>query len=166
MDLVLPKSLRPALKTPFGVLVPDLKKAGKLLSSDYIISVGDKVSDALLKMGVEPAVCIFDGKTRRDEIGVSPAIKKYAARGMRVKNPPGTITTEAQKALEEAIKSGEKTKIMVEGEEDLLTLVAVSLAPENALVIYGQPDAGAVIIKVGEKTRKKIDKILEEMKSK
>ena len=166
MDLVLPKRLRAALKEPFGELVPDLKKAREHLSSGYIISVGDKVTQTLINMGVSPDICVYDGKTKRNEIGISQAIKDYAAAEIQIKNPAGTITAGAQKALHDAINSGKKTKIQIDGEEDLLTLIAVKLAPEKALVIYGQPDMGAVIIKVEEKTRKKIEKILEEMRIK
>lgn len=166
MDLVLPERLRPALKKPFGELVPDLAGSRAALGSKYIIAVGDKVTETLLSMGVTPAVCLYDGKTRRKDIGVAPAIKEYNAREIRVRNPAGAISAEALRAIEDAIRSKEKTRILVDGEEDLLTLAAVKLAPENAIVIYGQPDAGAVLIKIEEKTRKKIEEILEEMKPK
>ena len=37
---------------------------------------------------------------------------------------------------------------MVDGEEDLLALVAVLYAPQNSFVVYGQPHCGIVFVKV------------------
>lgn len=166
MDLVLPERLRPALKQPIGLLVPDLSKAREHLSAKCIISVGDKVTDALLSMGVSPNVCVYDGRTKRNDIGISKEITAYNARELRVKNPPGTISAEAKKTLCAAIISGRRTRIMVDGEEDLLTLVAVSCAPIGAIVVYGQPDEGAVVIKIDESIKQRIEKILDEMRTK
>ena len=57
-------------------------------------------------------------------------------------NPQGTITKEAVAAIKEAIDKNEHTHIVVDGEEDLLTLIAVLYAPENSFVVYGQPHTG------------------------
>ncbi len=55
--------------------------------------------------------------------------------------------------------------MVVDGEEDLLTLVAVLCAPENSLVVYGQPHEGIVVVKVTEKTKRKIRRIVEAMET-
>jgi uncharacterized protein (UPF0218 family) len=52
---------------------------------------------------------------------------------------------------------------MVDGEEDLLALVAVLSAPEDALVVYGQPHVGIVVVKVTEETREKMRHIVDAM---
>jgi len=52
---------------------------------------------------------------------------------------------------------------MVDGEEDLLTLVVVLSAPEDALVVYGQPHRGIVVVKVTEETREKMWRIVDAM---
>jgi len=52
---------------------------------------------------------------------------------------------------------------LVEGEEDLLTIVAVLCAPENSLVVYGQPHEGIVVVKVTEKTRETMRHIVDAM---
>ena len=49
-----------------------------------------------------------------------------------VANPQGTITEEAIAAIKAALETNEHTHIVVEGEEDLLTLIAVLYAPENS----------------------------------
>jgi hypothetical protein len=54
---------------------------------------------------------------------------------------------------------------VVEGEEDLLTLVAVVEAPENSLVVYGQPREGLVVVKVDEKIKKRVKEIVDSMES-
>ena len=59
-----------------------------------------------------------------------------------VDNPQGTITQEAIVAIKEALERNEHTHIVVDGEEDLLTLIAVLYAPENSFVVYGQPYRG------------------------
>ena len=70
-------------------------------------------------------------------------------------NPQGTITQEAIFAIKEALERNEHTHIVVDGEEDLLTLIAVLYAPENAFVVYGQPYSGIVVVKVS-RLRKKL----------
>ena len=54
--------------------------------------------------------------------------------------------------------------MLVEGEEDLLTLVAVLKAPENSLVVYGQPHEGVVAVKVDKAIKEGIRKIIAAMK--
>ncbi len=50
--------------------------------------------------------------------------------------------------------------VMVEGEEDLLTLVAVVLAPLGSLVAYGQPDRGIVIVVVSDVEKSLAEQII------
>jgi len=53
--------------------------------------------------------------------------------------------------------------ISVRGEEDLLTLAAVAYAPLKALVIYGQPDEGVVVVKVNRRVKSQVKKLIDEM---
>ena len=163
MDLVLTERLRRKLKRPLGRLVSDLNEAKDDLKSRYVISVGDKVTENLLAINIVPDVCVCDGKTKRVESGMHPKVLGLAAQEIRIKNPAGRITPAAFKALGDAVSSAKKTKIIVSGEEDLLALAAIKLAPTGAVVLYGQPGEGAVIVEAGDKTKKKVEKILEEM---
>ena len=79
-------------------------------------------------------------------------------------NPQGTITEEAILAIKEALEKNEHTHIVVEGEEDLLTLIAVLYAPENAFVVYGQPHSGIVVVKVTSEKKAQVQKFLNAMK--
>ncbi|HDM88464.1 MAG TPA: DUF359 domain-containing protein, partial [Candidatus Bathyarchaeota archaeon] len=82
----------------------------------------------------------------------------------RTRNPAGTITGESWKTIERAINCSGKTKVIVDGEEDLLTLVAVLSAPDGSIVIYGQPKRGVVVIEVNEKIKQRFHEIISEMK--
>jgi len=53
--------------------------------------------------------------------------------------------------------------VIVDGEEDLLTLVTVLSAPDDALVVYGQPHKGIVVVKVTKETREKMHRIMDAM---
>ena len=54
-------------------------------------------------------------------------------------------------------------QVLVEGEEDLLTLVAVLEAPEGSLVVYGQPHDGVVAVKADKKTKERVQQVVEAM---
>ncbi len=163
MDRMLPKNLRARLKKPFGKLYSNIDEAAEILEKQTITAVGDKVTENLITKKIPFQVCVYDGKTKREEITIPEAVKAFPARAIRVKNPAGEITGEAFQALKDAYESKEKTKIFVVGEEDLLTLAAINLAPIGTYVIYGQPDKGIVAVEVNAKTKKKVEKILGEM---
>jgi hypothetical protein len=56
-----------------------------------------------------------------------------------------------------------RTRIIVEGEEDLAVIPLICLLPENSLVVYGQPDEGVVAIRVTEDKKILIHDILGRM---
>jgi GTP-dependent dephospho-CoA kinase len=163
MDLVLPESLRAGLKKPFGKLYPGIDAITSLVEGKTVIAVGDKVTDGVITKGITPQVCVYDGRTKRRKIGIPNSILKYDARAVSVKNPAGQITGDAFAALGDALATGVRTKISVSGEEDLLALAAIRLAPAGAYVIYGQPDEGVVLVEVNAKTKDLVEKIFAEM---
>ena len=83
---------------------------------------------------------------------------------MHVNNPQGTITQEAISAVKAALEKNEHTHIVVNGEEDLLALIAVLYAPENAVVVYGQPHEGIVVVKVTSDRKEQAKQFLNAMK--
>jgi uncharacterized protein (UPF0218 family) len=166
--IVTPK-LRAKLKEPFGALIQGtfsetmskLETIAEREKPPRIISVGDTVSRNLHEHGVNPQLSITDNKRMRKRI--QPRI--FPAKSIvRVKNPQGTITEEAITAIQEALESGEQAHIIVDGEEDLLTLIAVLHAPEGSLVVYGQPYEGIVVVKVTPEKKAKVMEILKAMK--
>ena len=66
--------------------------------------------------------------------------------------------------MEKAIQPNRRTRVLVEGEEDLLTLAAVLCAPLGSLVVYGQPREGIVVIKVTELMKETVRGLVEAMK--
>jgi uncharacterized protein (UPF0218 family) len=161
--------LRVKLKTPFGSLIegtPDqtmakMKEIAEKAHAPKIISVGDVVSRNLHQYNIHPQLTIIDNVSLRDQ-----AMPEEAAidKTVYVDNPQGTITKEAIAAIKKALESGEHTHIIVKGEEDLLTLIAVLYAPENAFVVYGQPHSGIVAIKVSHKSKAQAQEFLNAMK--
>jgi len=125
-----------------------------------IIAVGDVVSRNMTEHHIPAHIIIVDNKVLRKTI---KPVKVRAETTLHVKNPSGTITKEAWATVQDAFKLDHPTRILVDGEEDLFTLVAVSEAPENTLVVYGLPDQGAVAVKVGEETRRKVQLIVDAM---
>jgi uncharacterized protein (UPF0218 family) len=160
--------LRNELKNPQGLLIEGsfeetMKKLRDLIKKENpstVISVGDIVSKQIINHDLAFNILIVDNKTMRKPI---PPIKVEVNQILYAKNPPGTITNEAWTTINQALENTEPTKVIIDGEEDLLTIVSVLSAPENALVIYGQPNKGIVVIKVTEKTKKKMRNIMDAM---
>jgi uncharacterized protein (UPF0218 family) len=121
-----------------------------------IISVGDTVSRNLHKHNIIPKISITDNQSMRQRLEPHPFPNKTI---VKTKNPQGTITQEAITAIKTAFKSKDQVEIVVDGEEDLLTLIVVLYAPENSLVLYGQPNRGLVVVKVTPKKKGEATKI-------
>src|SRR5437667_10531369 len=69
---------------------------------------------------------------------------------------PGVITQEAWDMIKRAMKE-QDVLILIDGEEDLLTLPCIVESPPGAVVLYGQPSQGLVVVSptpgVKEETR-------------
>ena len=145
--------------------VPIIKNIGEIdFKGKIVVCVGDRTSEEVLKAGIKPKICIYDCRLMRKEIPVPEGIKNFNAKEIRIKNPPGTITKELFDAIKKGFQDKSSVKIRVDGEEDLATLVAISLAPVGSLVLYGQPKKGLVVIAVDENIKKNVDEILNEMR--
>jgi len=166
-------SFRPApsdlvrLKTPLGQLLPGtptetmpkLKVIVQQSKPSKVTTVGDVVSRETLAAGIQVGLRIVDQMTLRKRI--SP-VEIKAERTYRVKNPAGVITSEAWDTIREALKDREAV-IFVDGEEDLLAIPAVLESPDNALVVYGQPSEGLVVVTVSPQTKSDVRKIMNRM---
>jgi hypothetical protein len=165
--LVLTEDLRSSLKKPLGKVLPgsgpeiydELAATISLKRPPRVIFVGDSVSKRALSREIRRDVMIIDNKEKRAQ---TEPLDALPTRTYRVRNDPGTIGSEAWAAVEEAIESGDAVMI-VEGEEDLLTLVAMAVAPLGSLVIYGQPGEGVVIVEVDDAARKTAWSFLDAM---
>lgn len=161
--------LRIKLKSPIGTLIrgnfsETMQKFKDIIAEEepnFIISVGDTVSRNLVKSKVPLKLSIVDNKCMRKKTYPTYFPVKET---IYVKNPQGTITEEAITAIHNAMKINGHVKIVVDGEEDLLTLIVVSYAPENSLVVYGQPYEGIVSVKVTSEKKNEVAEILNAMK--
>jgi uncharacterized protein (UPF0218 family) len=167
---ILTPELRRKLKNPIGTLIQGsfnetMKKLKDLVEKEnppMIISVGDRVSKNLTENNMFPKLSIVDNKVMRKRI---QPIAIVADEVLYVKNPPGTISDEALATIQEALEHTHRVKIVVDGEEDLLTLVAALYAPENSFVVYGQPLEGIVVVKVTKQKKKEVTEILKAMEN-
>jgi uncharacterized protein (UPF0218 family) len=159
--------LRVKLKEPFGILIKGsfdqtMSKMMEIKKQNppKIISVGDIVTKNLQDYNMQPDLAITDNQCMRKKvqhtINMSDTVK--------VKNPQGTITTEAIEAIKKALKKSKNSWINVDGEEDLLTLIVVLYAPENSVVVYGQPYEGIVLVKVSPEKKTEASEFLKAMK--
>ncbi|MBS7606806.1 MAG: DUF359 domain-containing protein [Candidatus Bathyarchaeia archaeon] len=168
---ILTPELRDELKAPLGHLIRgslddvirELKELMESVRPVKIISVGDVISRSMLERGLPLNVFIVDNKSMRRP---TEPIKFRADRIMELTNPAGTIMDDAWRVIGEATKLDGLVEVLVDGEEDLLTIVAVLVAPEKSMVVYGQPNEGVVVINVDEETKARMRRILERMEHK
>jgi uncharacterized protein (UPF0218 family) len=142
--LTLPEEYRKLFQEPFGELYRNIDEIIPLIADCTIYAVGDVVTHNLQKRGITPAIAVIDGYTMR-----SPCKRLPVFRGecIRVKNPAGTLTVDLIRALDYAIMHPPAT-VIVDGEEDLAVIPLVIAAPNNAIVLYGQPHQGVVLRRV------------------
>ena len=105
-------------------------------------------------------MAIVDLKTKRQP--VFPDLKSLGLKpGLTAPNPAGTVNRRAVKQLLSCLNQ-KLCSLLIDGEEDLLVLPAVLLAPLRTTVFYGQPDRGLVKIIVSETTKSKALKFLQQ----
>lgn len=165
-DHVLTPSLRRKLKKPLGRLFPAVDVRGEeflalVAGASFVVTVGDRVAETLLETtGRSPDVFVVDGMERRTAREV-PRIAHGST--LKAKNPPGRITKAAMGAMKRAFKGEKPAMVLIDGEEDLLTIPAVIDAPLGSVVFYGQPLVGVVAVKVDERAKASAREILEQM---
>ena len=162
----LPDDLRDQLKTPLGNLIKDndtdKENIIKEISAESVlITVGDRTTENMLQLGIKPQIQIIDGLEKRSECTVL-ADDTISTR-LSCRNPPGEITEESIQVIKKAFSSEPPVRIVVDGEEDLLVVPVCIFAPENSIVMYGQPNEGLVIVQITPKIRAKVQKILDSM---
>lgn len=170
-QLKLPADLREKMRLPIGEVITDIRKIKMTNSKNsFIISVGDIVSRSLKEIGHIPDIAIIDFKNQRNIIN-EKAFKDYKQSNDQKKrmyiNEPGTIQREVVNVYREALKTcitnQKKQVIVIDGEEDLLTIPAILLGPLHSIVYYGQFDLNAVIkVEITENKKNEVAAILQE----
>lgn len=152
--LIFEGELRERLKIPFGPVY-----TGKIVQAVFgkkVAAVGDYCVRELALAGRKPDIAVFDYVCMRKPIGkeTREVIEENYPHPAHAKNPHGTVTDEMESELRIAAGKGEGA-IRVDGEEDLASLVLMSLLPDGWALVYGQPEKGMVIVESSEATRKK-----------
>ncbi len=160
--LLLPDTLRETLGEPLGEVVANLEELHKLIGDAHpLIAVGDVISESLVAAGHPAGVSIIDFKTRRH-----PTQTLLPLHIKRYKNKHGTIAHRSVVAYQDAItrylSDNIPQTVVIDGEEDLLALPAILLAPLGAVVVYGQYDLGIVVNKVSESLKERVYTLVQE----
>ena len=115
----------------------------------------------MINLGIIPQIQIIDGLEKRNQRLVPK--DDTINTNLSCKNPPGEITEESTQVIQKAFSCEPPVRITVDGEEDLLVIPVCIHAPENSIVMYGQPNEGLVIVTVTPEIRAKVQKILDVM---
>lgn len=187
----LPESRREDLKTPLGVLLPDAgitkeQVVGMIRPGSYVVTVGDRTTERMMQFGIVPSLQITDGLEKR-RVRPHPRLAETGGSGgregegrgadvrhagrrvgikttvMEVSNPPAQITPESVSAIRRAFETRPPVRIRVNGEEDLLVIPVCVYAPDNTVVLYGQPGEGLVVTPVTDEIRNKTRGIMSHM---
>lgn len=162
----LPDALRPVFQKPFGPVRTTEQVRGDLRPGDIIVAIGDLVAKTALDLGLEPKLIIVDYQTQRGPVpaDVREALSKYGHTVLRVVNPAATVTNELFVAVAQGLRLRGPVRIEVDGEEDLAGLPVFDQAPEGAVVLYGMPNQGIVVVRVDAEMKRKTRQLLQEMK--
>ena len=147
----LPDGLRHELQRPWGPVV-DTGTLERMLGDDVVLAVGDVVSLTLQEIGITPRLFVCDYRTQRgaDDARYRDALADWGATEYRVRNPPASVTREAWNGVRDALRSDADppVRIVVDGEEDLLGIPCFLEAPVGAVVLYGAPGRGVVVVSI------------------
>ena len=175
--IFLKTSKRRYLKKPLGKLITGLKNnfswAGVKTMKNYqknkfplIISVGDITTQTLSQYQLPINLAIVDFRSQRKKINFNlhHNLQKKSQFIFKAENKPATISLSAITKIKQAliqIKKQKQAILKITGEEDLLVLPAILLAPLQTVIFYGQPNQGIVQIIITEKIKEKAVSLLK-----
>ena len=162
----LPDNLREQLKIPLGLLLLESEANKKniqnhISENSFIITVGDRTTEKMIEFGLIPSLQIIDGQEKRIKRNIPENFDVSTL--LRCDNPAAEITNQSIETIKKAFVSQTPVRITVNGEEDLLVIPVCIHAPENSVVMYGQPNEGLVIVKITPEIRNKTQKLLDSM---
>lgn len=151
---------------PLGDLIKeeDVNKEkilNRINSKSIVITVGDKTTENMINFGIIPQIQVIDGLEKRNQRNIP--IDETIRTELTCKNPSGEITEESIQTIQNAFSCEYPVRIIVKGEEDLLVIPVCIFAPENSVVMYGQPNEGLVLVHVTPEIQAKVQKILDSM---
>ncbi len=160
-DLHLPENIRASLRKPLGKILSVIPK----VNDDRTVTIGDITTKKFIEKNINQFLSIIDFQVKRKkEFNNISDLGFEEIKTVKVKNTPGTISSDLFKAVIGAVKSKKRQLILVEGEEDLAVLPAIIAAPLGFKIYYGQPDEGLVEVEVTEKIKEKAYDLLGRFK--
>jgi cytidyltransferase-like protein len=162
--LMLPESLRDEVQKPIGKLFSTMQEfISRYPTHCLLIAVGDIVTFSLLQIGKQADISVIDGKTRRQSYESHEQFATDTTQ-YRVCNKAGTIERESVAnllhAIDSFVQTHKKQLLIVSGEEDLLTIPAILLAPLGSIVLYGQFGQGVVVVQVTEEKKREMGELI------
>lgn len=158
--LTLLPQYRSLFSSPFGLVFSDMNAVLAAYPKQVFCSVGDVVTEQLFSARAPWLLAVIDGYTKRDPYHISiPADVTTVI----VDNPPGCISSDLINAIQRVMHFAScaspcsihlaRTLIKVNGEEDLAILPLLLAAPEETVLLYGQPNEGIVALVVNSESR-------------
>lgn len=172
LTYVLPENFRKTLQKPIGKFIQDSHLGQFKSRTQPLITVGDITTKTFLESGVIPDISIIDFVVERvktfsdiKELGFKKNEHVY-----HIENNKSTISPAIFKLIAHLFYSNtehtRKSVIIISGEEDLIVLPVILLAPLGSAVIYGQPKVGMVYVDVTEDVKLEMRNILEKFDKK
>ncbi|MCI2415267.1 MAG: DUF359 domain-containing protein [Candidatus Aramenus sp.] len=153
----MPCELRKELSRPYGILFTKVIPLLNFLEGKRrVITIGDVVTETLLENNFSPFIAVVDGKTKRT-ISTGQKVKP----SFLVKNEPGLLRLESIKLVERLLNSETPSVLFVDGEEDLFVIPFVIYGRLDDVIVYGQPNAGAVALEVTEAMKWRVEDIFK-----
>lgn len=156
----IPDKLRAELSKPIGILITESQFEIMHSKFSEIITVGDRVTETAINKGRIPELSVVDNRENREK---REPVKGIYSRLIKVKNPAGYLTDEVFNAVKEAFGSEKPVRILVDGEEDLVALPCIFIAPLGDALFYGQPNMGIVFVEVNAESKERCLKIFNEI---
>ncbi len=161
--LLMPSTLKSALAKPFGVLLSpqEFKVQAKIDGTGCVVGIGDRTVETLLSLGVCMKLAVIDRLSKRKPHPWSTDHETLLGTFSQttIQSGPGYISGEALSWIRAwGERSGEQSKgktelLIIEGEEDLLTLPVAYHAVVGTVIYYGQPGQGVVRLEVTEEVK-------------
>lgn len=135
-----------------------------------VITVGDVVTQTLRNMDILPDIAVIDFKSRRKILQELIQEHELVRRHTGFHNKTGVIESrfvhEYVTCIQDVFASTNRTahQIEVDGEEDLLGLPALMLAPLGSVVLYGHFEYGVVYTTITEEIKEFCKTILSRFK--
>ena len=170
--LRLPDPLRKKLAEPVGTIISGedyfdvARRVSSLLLGKRSWCVGDVLVHSLVSIGFVPDVAIVDRKTVRNrffDTGLVERVYREIGSIHALYNPPGHINLEFQDLVSEILREKRKRLIIVDGEEDLLSLAVIVFAPLGDVLAYGLPGVGVVVIEINDEMKMLAKEVFDKM---